>query len=140
MSGVDNAQPLSAMKALTMLSTLDCQMPEMDGFEATTEIRRRERTGGQAAHTPIVALTASAMLGDRQKYLAVGMEDFLPKPIHAGMLRSVLERWIGSKSAEERIAEPVSATGNRDFPNIRKFYSRSSTMVAPVPPSEGVAG
>jgi CheY-like chemotaxis protein len=77
---------------------MDCLMPEMDGFEATREIRERERISRHARRTPIVALTASAMQGDRQKCLAAGMDDFLAKPIHNGSLRSTLQRWGGSKS------------------------------------------
>jgi signal transduction histidine kinase/DNA-binding response OmpR family regulator len=91
---------------------MDCQMPEMDGLEATTEIRRREQIRGLATHTPIVALTASAMEGDRQKCLAAGMDDFLPKPIHAKMLRSVLQRRCAATSGEQRrLPEPSPQIG-----------------------------
>jgi signal transduction histidine kinase/DNA-binding response OmpR family regulator len=84
---------------------MDCQMPEMDGLEATLEIRRREHKRGLPSHTPIVALTASVMEGDRQKCLAAGMDDFLSKPVDLGMLRMVLERWVWSKSEDhERVS------------------------------------
>jgi CheY-like chemotaxis protein len=73
---------------------MDCQMPEMDGFEATAEIRRREQGSGNTPHTPIVALTANTMRGDREKCLAAGMDDFLPKPIQFPTLYRTLERWI----------------------------------------------
>ena len=69
---------------------MDCVMPDMDGFEATDRIRRLE---GLDRHTPIVALTASAMLGDREKCLAAGMDDYLAKPLDQRALVQVLSRW-----------------------------------------------
>jgi CheY-like chemotaxis protein len=73
------------------LVLMDCQMPEMDGFEATRRIRARE--DGQA-RIPIVALTANAMEGDRDRCLAAGMDGYLAKPIQTEALRSVVETWI----------------------------------------------
>ena len=73
---------------------MDCQMPEMDGFTATEEIRRLERSQKISSRTAIIALTANTMHGDRQKCLDAGMDDFVPKPIPLEVLNQVLQRWV----------------------------------------------
>ena len=72
---------------------MDCQMPEMDGFEATGKIRQFE-SKKKNLHTKIVALTADAMTGDREKCLAAGMDDYLNKPIRPEKVTVMLEKWL----------------------------------------------
>ena len=70
---------------------MDCQMPEMDGFEACREIRNRDLDG---TRIPIIAITANAMKGDRERCLAAGMDDYVSKPFKQDDLKNVLEKWI----------------------------------------------
>jgi len=77
------------------LLLMDLQMPEMDGFEATVAIRKKEKDRGN--HLPIVALTAHAMKGDREKCLAGGMDGYLTKPIRPQELDELLEIYVAPR-------------------------------------------
>ncbi len=74
------------------LILMDCHMPEMDGFEATVAIRKFEELTG--AYTPIIAVTALAMAGDRERCIAAGMDDYIPKPIDKELLKVKLNHWL----------------------------------------------
>ncbi|MGZ4504899.1 MAG: response regulator [Nocardioidaceae bacterium] len=82
---------------------MDVQMPRMDGYAATRAIRAQE-TG--RAHVPIIAMTAAAIEGEREKCLAAGMDDFLTKPLEPARLESTLRHWLGPGAAEEPVDEP----------------------------------
>ncbi|HEY9868694.1 MAG TPA: response regulator, partial [Candidatus Obscuribacterales bacterium] len=89
------AEALEAMSRIQYaLVLMDCQMPDMDGLEATRIIRQQERESGR--RIPIIAMTASAMQGDREACLSAGMDDYLSKPINQKRLREMLQRWLPS--------------------------------------------
>ena len=73
---------------------MDCQMPALDGFAATAELRALEAEGA-VPHIPVVAMTAHAMQGDRERCLDAGMDDYLAKPVRRELLEEMLGRWAG---------------------------------------------
>ncbi len=103
---------------------MDCQMPEMDGYEVTRQIRQRENEG-QLKHAPyIIALTANALQGDREKCLTAGMNDYLTKPLHIADLESGLQRALskvhpaprpGASKPAEGVIDQVILAGLRDL-------------------------
>lgn len=92
---VNGKEALDAIKTMAYDAILmDCQMPEMDGYTATEEIRKYEQQ--QSVHTfiPIIAMTAHALKGDRDKCIASGMNDYISKPIDVNTLADTLQKWI----------------------------------------------
>jgi signal transduction histidine kinase/DNA-binding response OmpR family regulator/HPt (histidine-containing phosphotransfer) domain-containing protein len=99
--GLDVSRACNGQEALRSVKAgdfdlilMDCQMPVMDGFAATTEIRRHEQQRGRAHSLPIIAITANALQGDRESCLAAGMDDYLSKPFTQQALGQTIGRWI----------------------------------------------
>jgi signal transduction histidine kinase/CheY-like chemotaxis protein len=99
---------------------MDVQMPEMDGLEATAAIRVKER--GTALHCPIVALTAHALKGDRERFLAAGMDAYVAKPVQAAQLFGTIEKLLGNHDAPRHAGgeRRVSAAGSLDRAALRE--------------------
>ncbi len=105
---------------------MDGQMPEMDGFEATAKIRESE---GNGRRTPIVAMTASAMQGDREKCLAAGMDDYVAKPISPDAMEAMLARWVPRAPVEAVEEETVSPLDPAMLENLRAIDGDGSLLI-----------
>ena len=122
--GLTPSMAVNGLEALRLLEEapfdlvfMDCEMPELDGFEATARIRARE--GASGARLPIIAMTAHALAGDRDRCLGAGMDDHLGKPLTRSALAAVLGRWLkrsgGSRDLGQAAAVPDPA---EDLPGV----------------------
>ena len=110
----DGEEALAALSAVPYdLVLMDCQMPRMDGYEAARRVRMME---GAVRDVPIIAMTASAMAGDREKCLEAGMNDYVPKPVSPGVLAGALKKWLPSRGerggAREASSKESAANGS----------------------------
>ena len=120
---------LAALEALEEktydIVLMDCQMPDLDGYQATAEIRRREKGG---RHTWIIAMTANVMVGDREKCLATGMDDYVSKPLRREELRAALGRVLTghSPTIDVGVLQNMKDSGEDDFAELIELFVESA--------------
>lgn len=106
---------------------MDVQMPEMDGFEATQKIRELEQSTG--IHVPIIAMTAHAMSGDRERCIEAGMDDYITKPLEPRALFNAIDRWSQDAAAEE---QTEASSGDGEFETAMEFVAAPQFGAEPV--------
>ncbi|MYM74834.1 response regulator [Duganella sp. FT134W] len=140
--GLDVSRACNGVEALHSVQAddfdlilMDCQMPVMDGFAATTEIRRHEQQRGRARSLPIIAITANALQGDRESCLAAGMDDYLSKPFTQQALGQTLSRWISLP----RVSAPAAALAEAPPPDDEPINQQALDNIRALSPANGDA-
>ena len=113
---------------------MDCGMPEMDGYEATRRIRGQE-AGTRNPNIPIIAITADAMTGDREKCLQAGMDDYLAKPVDPRQLADILQKWLNRPANSGQVKPPVD-----EIPTGREVTFNEADLLARLMEDKGLAG
>jgi len=110
-------EAVDAVKSMRFdLILMDCQMPDIDGFQATSLIREWEESSGSTNRIPIIALTANALQGDREACLAAGMDDYLTKPIMPDVLFKMLDKWLSNDLKQTHISS--TNTSSSEQPSV----------------------
>jgi len=113
-NGKDAIDILSCQQSNFAFILMDCQMPEMDGYDASKAIRAGE-AGTHNSDIPIIAMTANAMKGDREKCLKAGMNDYITKPIETDIFEEKIHYWLAKSLADTALQERVTISAERDY-------------------------
>ena len=114
---------------------MDCQMPIMDGYTATRSLRRLEADGQRKGHVPVIAMTANAMAGDREKCLGAGMDDYMSKPLNRALLEQTLRKWIAPGAPTRAGATTSTPATPAPAPRPVVAPAGATTPAAPLRPA-----